>query len=223
MTTLYEILGLSQNATVEQIDQAYILQTEKLKNESKSPEVEALKLKAIKEAYYVLSSPVRRQSYNDKLFSAKQLTYETIETTSSPWLKIALLSAALLGGGIYYYKQESKARAEQIAMEAAKAKAEADKAAALAAAEQANLERTQLLERQRALTDEQRQMEQARREGQQIQYTLAQQEEQAARERAQAERQEKYEHDREEQAARIRVQNQNAAMQRALNIPINRH
>lgn len=223
MTTLYEILGLGQRATSEQVKQAYILQSEKLKNEDQTPEQNKAQLMAVKEAYSVLSSSVRRQAYDDKLNKANQVTYEVAETNPLPWLQILLITAALLAGGIYYYKiQENKARVEQLALEAAKAKADAEKAQLQAEAEQAGLLKAKLFEQQQAVENQRRETEQARREGQQIHWTLEQQAERAARDRDQAERQAKYEQVREEQAARFRVQNQNAAMQRALNIPIRR-
>jgi curved DNA-binding protein CbpA len=217
MTTLYEILGLSQKATSEQIDQAFIVQSEKIKNEGTSSEQDIIKLRAIKEAHSVLSSSVRRQAYDAKLNRAAQVSYEVVETKPYPWLKILLVTAPLLIGGIYYYKiQESKLAVEL-------AKAEAEKARLHAEAEQAALEKTKLLEEKNAEAQQQRETAQARYEGQIIHSNLEQQAARIAREKEQADRQAKYDQAREEQAARSRIQNQNAAMQRALNIPINRH
>ena len=49
-------------------------------------------------------------------------------TNPLPPLQILLITAALLAGGIYYYKiQENKARVEQLTLAAAKAKADAEK------------------------------------------------------------------------------------------------
>ncbi len=221
MATLYEILGLGQRATLEQVEQAFILQSEKLQNEGLSSEQDAFKLRAVKDAFAILSSPVRRKAYDDKLNKASQITYEVVETSPLPWLKILLLSAVLLGGGIYFYKvQENKARAELLALEVAKAKAEAQAAQLKADAELAHLEKQKLLDQQRSVAAQRYETEKARRDGQQIHSNLEQQAARNSREREQAERQAKYDQDREAQMAQRNVQNQNAAMQRALNIPI---
>jgi len=223
MTTLYEILGLGQRATAEQVKQAYILQSEKVKNEDQTPERHKAQLMAVKEAYSVLSSPVRRQAYDDKLNKTNQVNYEVVDTNPLPWVQILLITAALLAGGIYFYKnQENKARVEQLALEAAKAKADAETAKLQADAEQAGLEKAKLFEQQRVVDNQRRETEQARREGQQIHSMLEQQTDRAARDRVQAERQAKYEQVRDDLVAKIRVQAQNAAMQRAINMPVPR-
>jgi colicin import membrane protein len=226
MQTLYDILGLSSRATLEQIEQAYKLHINKLKHEESGqvPEQDILQMRAIKDAYLTLSSPARRQRYDEKLSAASQVRYEVVESAPFPWLKVLLLTAILFGGGVYLYKaQANKAHLEQVALEAEKVKAKAELAARIAAAEQANLEREMLLQKRAAEENLRRESEQARREGQQIHYQLEQHTARAAREKEQAERLAKQEAIQEEQAARARVQNQTNSMQRALNIPIRRN
>jgi curved DNA-binding protein CbpA len=227
MTTLYEILGLGQRATAEQVDQAFVLQSAQLKNETQSAEHKTIRLRAIREAHAILSSTVRRQAYDEKMNRTAQVTYQayqTAEITPFPWLTTALVTLTLLGGGIYYYKaQANKARTEQLLLEKEKAKVELEKAELNAEAEQARLEKAKIFDQERATDLRRRDMEQARREGDQIHSRLEQQAARVIRDREQAERQAKSDQLREDQAARYRAQNANAAMQRALAIPIYRH
>lgn len=72
MKSLYSILGISPDATPDQIEIAY---AERLTDLQGSPDslLEAdkkIRLIAIKEAYSVLADPIARQRYNNKLFSS---------------------------------------------------------------------------------------------------------------------------------------------------------
>lgn len=227
MSTLYDILGLSRQATAEQIENGYKVRLQALQRgeENVLTEDSLAQLKAIREAYQVLSNPVRREAYDRKLDARVQVQYEVVEDGHSfRNMILALLIVLIIGAGYAYKVQlDNKERRAQLEIEAAREKAKAEEAERLAAAEQARLEQAQL---RKAQIDEQRQRyetEQARREGQQIHQQLEFAKVKAAREKELAERREQYEKQREEQLARARVANENAAMQRALNIPIRRY
>lgn len=228
MKTLYDILGLERSVNSEQIEQAYQNSINKIKAAGRSSDQEAIQLQAMKEAYFVLSSPMRRATYDNKLNAPPRVIHEAAETASVPWLKILLVAALLTGGGIYYQaEQNNKARIVQLALEAEKAKAEAERAAKLAEIEAARLEREEKRELRDAEARQLRQMEQAKREGDRIHAQMLQLDkvkarEQAAEERRQIEkeRRERNAQLQEERAARSRVEQQNAAMRRALNMPV---
>jgi curved DNA-binding protein CbpA len=113
---------------------------------------------------------------------------------------------------------------------AQRAQSEADRAEAQAEAERARLESRRSEAQTRSDSIRESEQRQARYEGQRIHanmdmYNSHQQrvEVTQAQEKERQERQVRIEQLREEQLARARVQNQNAAMQRALSIPILRH
>lgn len=226
MNTLYDILGLSRQATVAQIEQAYKFSMESLASDDSnaSPDDILARSRGIKEAYAVLSSPSRRQAYDEKLRLKERVSYEVVEKKSVPWLAIAAI-AILSATGLGYYKIQAhkQAEAQRMAFETEKAKIEADQLAQQAAIEQARLDQQNLQQKRMAAMNQQRETEQARSEGQQIHYQMQAVDAQVAREKAQAERQVVLDKQREELASRARSQNQTWAMQRALSIPIQRH
>ncbi|HJV73867.1 MAG TPA: DnaJ domain-containing protein [Noviherbaspirillum sp.] len=222
MKTLYDVLGVSSQASAAQIEAGYKFCLESLASKESNDE-ELIRAKAIKEAYDVLSSPSRRQTYDEKLKSKTQVTYQVVEKEEFPWLKIAFV-LLLLGGGFFLYKhQANKAETERLALEAAKVKAQAEIAEKEATAAAARLEQQRIQEQRNAEINHQREMEQARREGQLIHERMQRMEAQAAREKEREEQQARYERQREEQAAQARKRSEIAAMERALSIPIRRH
>ena len=78
MTTHYKILDLSLGATSEQVTQAYNVLSETIQSEGCS-EQDLIKLMTIKEAYGVLSSPDRRQAYEEMLAKINQATGEAVK------------------------------------------------------------------------------------------------------------------------------------------------
>lgn len=229
MKTLYDVLGVSAEATTEQIENAYKFAFESLSNSNRSAEENLIKGRALKEAYSVLSSPNRREAYDAKLKGKSQVTYQVVEKAGFPWIQMAC-AFLLIGGCFIFYKVQShKAEVERAALAAAKAKAEAEQAEKLAEAEKIRLEQSRL-EAQRQ--DEARQRfetERVRIEGQYVHSKNQMAEERATREKAQSERQAQYEKrqaqyekQREEQAAAARSRNEVAAMRRALDMPISR-
>ncbi|HYD60790.1 MAG TPA: DnaJ domain-containing protein [Noviherbaspirillum sp.] len=228
MKTLYDVLGVSRQASQEQLELAHKFCLDSLLSEKEGEfgEDAILRAKAIKEAYAVLSSPARRQAYDAKL-DARQpvVTYEVVESGNFPWLKVMFAAVLLLGGGMLYMNkvQNNKAEVERAALAAQKAKAEADREAKRAAAEEARLEQQRLQEERLAQERQLREREQLRREAQVTHERTQRTEAQLSREREQAERNAKLERQREEQAAIARKRNEIAAMERALSIPIRKH
>ncbi len=223
MRNLYDILGLSSNATDLQIEQAYRIRLHVLKDEQKLlSEPDNLELRAIEEAYSVLTSPARRERYDQKLKILSQpVSYQVVEARPAPWLKIMVVATVLALGSTYLYNnQQNKARIEQLRLEEAKAKVEAEKAEKLAEAEKIHAEQVRLSQERRDEENNRQLTERARYDGQRIHSQIEQMEASRQREVEREERQEKSAQLREEQLAKSRVQQQNAAMERALNRPI---
>lgn len=224
MKTLYDVLGLSRTASAAQIEQAYRFHLDNLDKDSASPEDGVIRGKALREAYTVLSSELRKKEYDLKLSAKEQITYQVVEKASGPpWILISVVVAIICGGFGYYKYEAHRAEVERIALEAEKAKAAAELEAKKAAEEQAQLDQQKLNIQRQQDYDQKRQTEIARIEGQQAQDRVARSEAQAARDKMMADQQAANARMMEEQAARIRTQNETAAMQRALAIPIPRH
>lgn len=227
MTTLYDVLGLGRQATAAQIEHGYKERLEALKRveENGSAEDAITQLKVIREAYQVLSNPVRKDAYDSKLKAREQVRYEVVEDSHRTRnVLLGLLLVLMIGGGYAYKVQsENKARLAQLELEAAKEKAAAEESERLAAAEQAKLEQERLRKAQIDEAQQRYEVEQARREGQQVHQQLelaalrAERDKEAAERRAQADKQ------REDQLARTRASNEINAMRRALSIPIRRY
>jgi curved DNA-binding protein CbpA len=229
MATLYEILGLSKNATPEQVNQGFLVQSEKIK--ANEPDLEAARMRqlAVREAFDILSSPSRRQAYDNKLNQASgQVSYDVDESPAIPWVKIAI-GVVVLAVVVFLYQKrvEANVKREAIAQQALIAKAEAERAAQEAEAEQARLAQGILADREKAESKRMRELEQARRDGDRIHQNL----EQAAERDRYRERQElenerrereraQYDKVREEQLAKARIEQQNAALRRALAIRV---
>jgi curved DNA-binding protein CbpA len=225
MNTLYDILGIGRQATQAQIDTAYKERLNALKaEENTNPKDGINRLRVIREAYLQLSSPTRRQSYDAILKTKETVQYEVVDKKPVPWVPLILVCIVLSTGGLYLYKSKiEKERLIQLQLQADKAKAEAEKAAQLAAAEQAALERDVLLKRQQEETANRRLSEQARYEGQRIHAELQQASQQTIRDKERREQQAKADEARSQQEAQMRSHNEIARMERALSIPIRRH
>lgn len=231
MKTLYDVLGVSAQATPAQIELAYKFCLDSLlQGGGNSPEDDLNRGKALKEAYAVLSSPIRRAEYDERLKARDRVVYEVVENDGFPWVKALLATLVVLTAfGIYTY-QARKMEVERVALETARIKAEAELAAKRAQEMEARLEQQRLQELRLAEAQRQREIEQARREGLQVHESLRRMDEQAARERdreekerQRAEQQARYEKQREEQAAQARKRNEIAAMERALRMPLPRY
>lgn len=146
MKTLYEVLGVSRQATQPEIEQAYKVTLAALAIEPATLTVEErdIREKVIREAYVILSSSHRRAAYDEKLRHKSRPTEPVISSPPLPWKK-TVATLVLVVGCLYVYQvQADKAEVELAALEAKRAEAEADRAEQLALAEQARLERQKL-------------------------------------------------------------------------------
>lgn len=223
MNTLYDVLGVSRQTSAAQIDQAYRSVVETLAGNGDNVEGDMIRAKAIKEAHAILSSPSRRQAYDEKLRIKEQVTYQVVEKPGMPWISLALIGLMLAASFGYYKYQMHRAAVERMALEAATAKIAAEAAARLVEVEELRLAQQLVQENVRAEAMRRHDSERARGDGQRIHFELQNAEAQAAREKENAARQLKMERMREEQAAEARLRNQTTAMQRALAIPVPRH
>lgn len=168
MQTLYEILGLSRSATEIQIEQAYQVHSVRFKGEGKPlSDAENIKLRAIEEAYSVLSSPSRRQRYDKTLaMRAMEPVHGEVEKTRH-WLAVLTMIGVIAAGGYLYKRQENEARLAQLQIEGEKAKAQALAIQQLAEAERLRAEQEKLQKEEAAEAARNREMLAARMEGQQ--------------------------------------------------------
>lgn len=113
MKSLYSLLGITPDASTAQIETAY---AELLSELGKNPAEDSnVRLIAAKEAYAVLSDPVKRQQYNQKLFAPEAAVRSTTtfeatpisEPATSGFTKILVISA-IVAGGIGYYTHQVK-------------------------------------------------------------------------------------------------------------------
>jgi curved DNA-binding protein CbpA len=223
MNTLYDVLGIDRNSNAQQIEQAHQSIMASIANKGGNAEEDMVREKAVKEAFAILSSPSRRQAYDDKLRRKDQpITYEVVEKPGMPWISMAVFALILAGAFGVYQSNEKKVELARIALEAEKAKVAAEEATKLAEAEAAKLARQQLQDKFQLEQIRMRETERARADGQRIHYELQMAETQAMRERESADRNARNERLQEERAAQQRVQQQTYNMQRALAIPIPR-
>ena len=229
MTTLYDILGLGRMATEAQVETAYQQQLTTLAmDEGQQHQDGVVRLRAIKEAYLVLSTPAKRLVYDNKLRD-RALPPRTIEVAPGlPWGWI-LLTVALLGGGGAYLliSHQHQLRLANIQLQAEQAEAQA-KLAATQAAQQAEDERIQRLhdagdEQRRAQDADRRLSAEGRAVGARVHYELQRADAQAQRDQQMQDQQRANDARRAQQDAEQRARTENLRMERALQIPILRH
>ena len=111
MKTLYSILGIAHDASAAQIETAYAgLLAEISQSQGEN---ERVRLIAIKEAYGVLSDPIKRQLYNQKLFAPEpSVVYSAAPShvAESFGLKKILVIGALAIGGLVLYSNNARER-----------------------------------------------------------------------------------------------------------------
>lgn len=82
--TLYSILGLAPDASSAQIETAYAELLASLGQQGTGQD-DHIRLIAIKEAYSILSDPIKRQVYNQKLFAPETISRRaTANSTMEP-------------------------------------------------------------------------------------------------------------------------------------------
>lgn len=218
MATLYEILGLSENATSAQIEQGFVLQSEKAAG--LPAEQARMRQMAIKEAFAVLSSPSRRAAYDERQQRSRQVTYEVIEKKPMPWIAIAITAIVLISGGVYIQQKQARtARLEELARQTALAEAEAEKAALLAEAEEARLARQRLADARQEESMRRNELDASRRDGERVRREMEIQvmrDQRNARDQDYAQQRVKENQMREEQHARYQNEQREAALKRAL-------
>jgi len=119
MKTLYSILGVGPDASAVQIEAAYAELLAQFKDGSaaRSGEDNQIRLVAIKEAYAVLSDPIKRQVYNQKLFAPETLPRPTArgkavadESAAGSGIKKILLIGVLAIIGLSLYSYNARER-----------------------------------------------------------------------------------------------------------------
>ncbi|WP_158610257.1 DnaJ domain-containing protein [Herminiimonas sp. KBW02] len=166
MGTLYEVLGVSRQATSAEIERAHIVTLAALAIEPPTLNIEErdIREKVIREAYTILSSPHRRAAYDEKLRSKVRPTESAIVSAPFPWTRI-IAAMMLVVGCLYVYQvQADKAEVEVAALEVQKAEAEAERAEQLALAEQVRLERQKLQEKRAIQAKQDHEIAQIRRD-----------------------------------------------------------
>ncbi len=115
MKSLYSILGVSPDASPAQIETAYADLLTRLKDAPGDDS--AIRLVAIKEAYSVLSDPVARQRYNQKLFNAESPSLQGVssraaypEESGSFGIRKILVVGAIVLAGILLYTYNARER-----------------------------------------------------------------------------------------------------------------
>lgn len=226
MQTLYDVLGLSRLATPEQINLAYNQNLESLTSEKNIASIEenSTRAKAIKEAYTILSSPPRRQSYDVSLRSKEQVTYQIIENPPTPWGKITIAFLVIAACVLFYNHQQNKAEKTRKALEVQQEQAKAALAEQEALAEQARIVQQKLADQKQADARRNYEMDRARYEGNVLSDRNRSFDERAARDQERAKQREaqqaSYDAARANNEAKNRAANEAAAMRRALQMPV---
>jgi curved DNA-binding protein CbpA len=221
MNTLYDILGLSRMASPEQIEQAYKEKLDSLKaDETNTSEDSINKLRAIREAYLMLSSPAKRAAYDQKLKNRETVSYQVVQEKTMSWGFI-LTGCAILFAlvGLYHYEYKKQQVAE-MELKIAQEKAAAEKLAKEAEVQQAALDREMLMKKQQEEAANQRFIAQAQNEARIVRNEVERVTMVAERDKEQKERQARLEEQRAQHDAEMRSRNETARMQRALSIPI---
>lgn len=122
MKSLYSILGIGPDANVAQIETAYAELLTQLADGPAAPsdEQQRIRLIAVKEAYAVLSDPIKRQLYNQKLFAPETLLRPLPESRAAKearephWIRAAQVLGGLLIAALavytYHAKEQEKLR-----------------------------------------------------------------------------------------------------------------
>jgi len=162
---LYEILDIEEDASPSRIKSAFLRlkqQYEEDLPESEPRHISNIQYQAINEAFAVLSTPIRRQLYDQRLINDRQSSYLTDSFEHQPRtisLSHIALFLLLVAGSIVAYFQyqhmqiEKEQALQQIQLEQEQARAKQE--AAKQAAEEAKAEQEQIkAQRQAAILNE---------------------------------------------------------------------
>ena len=210
--SLYTILGIRPDASADQIEQAYAELLHQLKDgvEANPGGDARVRLVAVKEAYSVLSNPVSRQMYNQKLFAPQTVGQAPEAVAESPhtWGIVKLLViGAIVIAAIWIYNRNAIEK-EKLLIEHEKqivetqVRLEQERREQQAALQQEQLQRRQQYE---AEERDRRMREQALRDSREMDYRLQReareqqnQQQREAREKQQALREAQYQQQQEE-------------------------
>lgn len=202
----YDILGVSANASRDELASAFDQQRAKLDpalpQNRADPDAET-RAKILQEAYSLVSDPVRRQAYDASLARSAVPYYpegnlRSVEASRVKMVLIGFLFLATVGGGLSYLYENKKKELAQERERILQAEQEALRQAA--ARENEGYASYDDPEAQQRRKEQQvrYEMEAARREGEQVSSELRYADE-AARQRAEWERQRQEEQARQEQ------------------------
>lgn len=129
MKNLYEILDIPPDADKQKIRLAYISHLEQIDHSeaNRTGSEAAVRLHAVKEAYGILSSDVRRKRYDGKLRQYAAFSSVQAQPEKTSWGWTAVLVALLTAGSFHYYHQKVEEQA-RIDLNAARAEANARRA-----------------------------------------------------------------------------------------------
>ena len=111
MKTLYSNLGVDQNATAQQIEEAYRSLVAKTEADSITQTERNNRLVVLSESYAVLANPNSRASYDAKLaHTASPVAYSDYPPAEQPLLSPSriLLIGVLVLAGVYLYGEKAK-------------------------------------------------------------------------------------------------------------------
>ncbi len=113
-STLYEVLGVSEEASREEIAVAYQVRHDAL-HAASGPDSQA-DLKLLQEAHAILSDPVERMKYDQRLKAEaarnNRAVYYEEASGGSGWLVKAFLLVALAAGGYFAYSHYVHGKAQ---------------------------------------------------------------------------------------------------------------
>ncbi|OGU22419.1 MAG: hypothetical protein A2580_14135 [Hydrogenophilales bacterium RIFOXYD1_FULL_62_11] len=191
--SLYTILGIRPDASVDQIESAYaeLLHQFKDGSEANPGGDDRIRLIATREAYAVLSNPAARQQYNQKLFapqtfdSQPEIIYRVSDSWSIP--KLLVIGSFLIGSIWVYNNSVAEREKLRIELEKNQIKLQNETQNRQEAVQQTQLNRHQELQK---TVQENAIRENALRESRETDYRLQQLAQQEAREKQQEQQRE---------------------------------
>lgn len=199
--TLYDLLRVPRDASDEEIKEAYAKQIARLQSETSSTDATDHN-KFYKDAYDILSNPVRRKQYDESLADKAAPQVIFVEESRGLDLKlIALIGILILGGGWFYLDHSREMerlkveRATQLIRE--QQALEKERLEQQALAEQTRLGFTKQNMEQNQAISERQELQRERQQDNRYFDQLRQQEENAERRKKAEEEQRRYKEQRE--------------------------